>query len=180
VLQSFAACKKSSINRSVGAKGQLMEKVVSVEGLRRATAADRADIEALQAEAYAENAVITGQMPIPLAWDYGKVLDEWDVWLSEDNLGLTGVLILHLRPDDLYIESIAVADRARKTGLGGRMMRAAEIAAMAAGHSLMRLLTNEKNVDRIAVYAHYGYVVEFIEETPARRIVHMVKHLTQV
>jgi GNAT superfamily N-acetyltransferase len=148
--------------------------------LRRATLADRLSIERLQAAAYASMAVLTGRMPIPLMWDYGEKLRDWGVWISEDADGLTGVLMLHLREDDLYLESIAVDPRVAGTGLGGKLLAATDTAALAEGRSIVRLLTNEKNVDRIALYERKGYAIEFIEEMSDRRAVHMVKHLTQV
>ena len=149
------------------------------EWLRRASLADRAAIEQVQAAAYADTAATIGRTPMPLEWDYGVVLSEWDVWLSEDDQGVTGVLILHLRPDDLYLESIAVHPRGRGTGLGSRLLAATDAAALAAGRSIVRLLTNGKNIDRIALYERRGYAIEFVEEIDDRRIVHMIKHLAK-
>jgi ribosomal protein S18 acetylase RimI-like enzyme len=148
-------------------------------GLRRATLADRATIEALQAAAYASVAILTERTPIPLMWDYGQKLKDWDVWLAEDSEGLTGVLMLHLRPDDLFLESIAVHPRMQGTGLGNKLLAATDAAALAEGRSIVRLMTNEKNVDRIALYKRRGYAIDFIEETTDRRAVHMIKHLTK-
>jgi ribosomal protein S18 acetylase RimI-like enzyme len=156
-----------------------MEKIVGAEWLRRAVAGDRGAIEALQAEAYAEIGVRTGVTPIPLKWDYAAVLRDWDVFLAEDADGLAGVLILHVRQADLFLESISVATHARGTGLGGRLLAATETAAATAGRAVVRLLTNEKNVDLIALYRRTGYTVETIEDMGDRRAVHMVKHLTQ-
>jgi len=147
--------------------------------LRLATPDDRAAIEALQADAYAVMWQATGDKPIPLSWDYGAILRDWDVYLSEDSEGLTGALMLHLRPDDLYLESISVAPRLLGTGLGSRLLAATDAAAVASGRSAIRLLTNEKNVDRIALYARKGYAVERIEDLVDRRVVYMVKHLPQ-
>lgn len=146
-------------------------------GLRRATIADRAAIEALQAAAYASVAERIGRTPIPLTWDYGAVLADWDVFVSEDAEGLTGVLILHLRPEDLYLESIAVDPRALGTGLGSRLLAAVEAAARQNDRAIVRLLTNALNVERIALYERRGYAIELTEAIDDRRIVHMVKHL---
>ena len=156
-----------------------MKKIVGAEWLRRAVAGDRGAIETLQAEAFAEIAALTGVTPLPLLWDYGEILRDCDVFLAEDAAGLSGVLILRVRDADLYLESIAVADRARGSGLGGRLLAATDTAAAAAGRSAIRLLTIEKNVDRIALYARKGYALEHVEEMSDRRAVHMVKHLTQ-
>jgi ribosomal protein S18 acetylase RimI-like enzyme len=87
--------------------------------------------------------------------------------------------MLHVRPDDLHLESISVSPRLIRTGLGNRLLAATDAAAVMHGRSAVRLLTNEKNADRIALYARKGYAVETIETLSDRRVVHMVKHLTQ-
>lgn len=147
--------------------------------LRRAKPSDRPHVEAVQAAAYADTAKTIGRTPIPLTWDYGAVIADWDVFVSEDGDGLTGVLILRLRADDLYLESIAVHPRAGGTGLGSRLLAATEVAARQQERTTVRLLTNALNVARIALYERRGYAVEHVEALDDRRIVHMVKPLEQ-
>ncbi len=148
-----------------------------VDWLRRATGADQADIEAVQHAAYADTAKTIGRKPIPLTWDYAEVIATWDVLVAEDERGICGVLILQLRPEDLYLESIAVDPRQRGTGLGNRLLAATDEAARQNGRDVVRLLTNALNVDRIALYERRGYRLERTESLDDRRIVHMVKDL---
>ena len=145
------------------------------DGLRRATLDDRSAIEAVQRAAYADTARTIGRTPIPLEWDYGRVLEDWQVWLSEDALGITGVLIVNPRAEDLYLESIAVHPRVGGTGVGRVLMAAAEAYARRLGLPTMRLLTNELNVSRIAWYERCGFAIEFTERLDGRGIVHMLK-----
>ncbi len=148
-----------------------------VDWLRRATSADQAEIEAVQHAAYADTAKTIGRTPMPLMWDYAEVIRTWDVFIADDEHGICGVLILQLRADDLYLESIAVHPRQRGTGLGNRLLAATDAATRQNGRDVVRLLTNALNVDRIALYERRGYRLERTETLDDRRIVHMVKDL---
>jgi ribosomal protein S18 acetylase RimI-like enzyme len=149
-----------------------------VDWLRRATRADQAEIEAVQHAAYADTAKTIGRTPIPLTWDYAEVIANWDVFVADDEHGICGVLILHVRSDDLYLESIAVDPRQRGTGLGNRLLAVTDETARCNGRNVVRLLINGLNVDRIALYERRGYRIEHTEILDDRRIVHMVKDLS--
>ncbi|MBT9293007.1 GNAT family N-acetyltransferase [Prosthecodimorpha staleyi] len=149
----------------------------TLAGLRRAGAEDRAALEALQRAAYAANERIIGRTPIPLEWDYGAVLRDWEVWLADRDGGLAGALILDLRPDDLYIENLSVAPAAQGSGLGNRLLAAAELRAGQCGRDSLRLLTNALMVRNVDWYARKGFAIERIEEDDGRRITHMVRRL---
>lgn len=146
-------------------------------GLRRATMVDRAALVALQQAAYEPNRIVAGRLPLPLQWDYADVLRDWEVWLAEDGEGLTGGLILHLRPDDLYIESVSVAPRCKGEGIGNRLLDAATLRAGVLGRTTLRLLTNELYRSNVAWYGRKGFSIERIEDLGDRRIVHMVRPL---
>ena len=145
--------------------------------LRRGTAADKTEIEAMQAAAYQRNAQQIGRTPVPMQWDYGQKLAEDEVWLAAGADGLAGVLMLAPRPEDLYLGSIAVAPHAQGDGLGGRLLAFAESRARHHGKSLVRLMTNAKLHHNIAWYQRNGYVIEREETLPDRIAVHMAKIL---
>lgn len=146
-------------------------------GLRRADAADRAAVEALQHAAYAPNREILGVEPIPLQADYAAVLRDMDVFLAEDAQGLAGVLILQTRPDDLLIWSIASDPRRQGQGWGKVLLAAAETRARALGRDTIRLYTGQKLTGNVAWYSRNGYRVEGIETLSDRVVVHMMKPL---
>jgi GNAT superfamily N-acetyltransferase len=146
-----------------------------VRGLRRAHADEAGKIAAFQRAAYERNRAILGVEPIPLNADYAKILDQYEVWLNEDDDRLAGVLVLELRPDDLLIWSVATAPGARGHGLGNRLLAAAETRARELGKSTLRLYTGELLVDNVAWYQRRGYAIERIEAMSDRRIVHMMK-----
>ena len=145
--------------------------------LRRATAADRHGVEALQAAAYARNRRLLGVEPLPLQADYGEIFAGMEVWLAEERERLRGVLILEARPADLHIWSIAAAPDAQGQGLGEMMLDAAEARAQQLGLRLITLCTGSKLDTLIGWYLRHGYVVERVEELPDRRLTHMSKTL---
>jgi GNAT superfamily N-acetyltransferase len=151
--------------------------VTGLDGLRRAGPGDVAAVTALQQAAYAKNRKILGVEPLPLLADYAVVLADYEVWLLDGADGLDGVLILEPRRDDLLIWSIAAAPHHAGTGIGNRLLAAAEQRARALGHRVMRLYTGDKLVGNVAWYERHGFVQERIEDLGDRRIVHMMKRL---
>jgi ribosomal protein S18 acetylase RimI-like enzyme len=145
--------------------------------LRRATDADLAAIVALQHAAYASNRVLLGVEPLPLLVDYADILASHEVWLADGRGGLEGVLILKAESDYLLIWSIATAPSVRGSGLGNRLLVAAEMRARELGQNCVRLYTGEPLTGNIAWYERHGFVRERIEQLDDRRIVHMVKAL---
>ena len=145
--------------------------------MRRATAADRAPLEALQHGAYERNRAILGVTPIPLQADYAVVLREREVFLAEDGRGLAAALIVEPRPDDLLIWSIATAPQRQREGWGNRLLSAAERRARDLGRGLVRLYTGQKLTGNVAWYSRHGYRVEGVETLADRIVVHMMKPL---
>lgn len=143
--------------------------------LRRATPADRAAVEALQQNAYAKNAIILGVTPIPLQADYGRIMHDGEVWLTEDMDGVTGAIILIPQADHLELWSVSVAPRAQGRGLGNLLVAAAEKRARDLGYRTVRLLTGEALTDNVAWYQRHGYTIDRTEALPDRRVVHFSK-----
>ena len=147
-----------------------------MKDLRRARPEEAEKIAAFQRAAYDGNRAILDVEPIPLKADYIKILSEYEVLLYEETEGgLAGVLILEARPDDLLIWSVATAPDARRTGIGNRLLVAAEARARALGKHVIRLYTGELLVDNIAWYQRRGYAIERREAMTDRAVVHMIK-----
>ena len=145
--------------------------------LRRAVAADQGALVAMQMAAYEPNRAIIGGTPTPLTWDYGAILAAREVWLAEDGEGIAGALILEPRAADLYIESIAVAPRAKRGGIGNMLLAHAEARAEAGGYGVLRLVANARMVVNVDWYARKGFAIETIEDDGGRRRVFMAKML---
>jgi ribosomal protein S18 acetylase RimI-like enzyme len=146
-----------------------------MKGLRRAQPSETEKIAAFQQAAYERNRTIIGVEPIPLQADYAKILSKYEVWLDEEADKLAGVLILEPRPDDLLIWSVATAPDARRSGLGNRLLAAAEHRARDLGKRVIRLYTGELLVNNVAWYQRRGFAIEHTEVMSDRRIVHMKK-----
>jgi N-acetylglutamate synthase-like GNAT family acetyltransferase len=134
-----------------------------------------AAVVALQQAAYAPNRVILGREPLPLQADYSDVLATKEAWIAEDEAGACGLLILELRPAEVHIWSVSVAPRAQGTGVGNRLLAAAEERASELGIARLTLLTGAKLTRNVAWYERRGYALARIEDRPDRRIVHMQK-----
>jgi ribosomal protein S18 acetylase RimI-like enzyme len=59
---------------------------------------------------------------------------------------------------DAYIETVFVAEHARRRGLGKQLVEAAMARARERGYELITLDTNERNVRAIALYEQLGFV----------------------
>jgi GNAT superfamily N-acetyltransferase len=148
--------------------------------LRRAIAPDLDRVVTLQRASYVWNRARLGVEPIPLLADYNAILRDMEVWLAEDEGGLRGVLILEPRADDLLLWSVAVSPGRQGTGLGRALLAATEDRARQLGYRVVRLYTGTLLTERVAWYSRHGYVVERIEETRDRSVMHMVKRLDGV
>ena len=145
--------------------------------LRRAETADLEPLLALQRAAYAKNRPLLGVEPIPLLADYSVILRDMEVWVSEKDARLVGVLVLEPRADDLLIWSIATDPTAQGTGLGGALLSAADERARQLGRSVVRLYTGTPLHHLVGWYGRHGFALERIEALSDRSITHMIKHL---
>ena len=141
-------------------------------GLQRASAGDRQRIEDFQRAAYARTEAIVGARAIPLEWDYGKVLEECEVWLDESGGSLESVLILRVRQHDLFLESIATAPNAAGSGRARLLMEATFERARELGLNRIALITNSLN-PALSWYKRMGFSVELEDVQPQRTVIHM-------
>ena len=145
--------------------------------MRRATVADLSAVVALQRAAYAKNRPLLGLEPLPLKADYAQVFADYEIYLTEREGRLDGVLILEPRADDVLIWSVATAPQAQGQGVGNQMLTFAELRARELGLTCMRLYTGEPLTFNIAWYTRHGYAYERTEDMGDRRAVHLVKQL---
>lgn len=146
--------------------------------LRRATRDDRACVEEFERIAYARTEAIVGARPTPLEWDYGLILDECEVWFDESNGSLDGVLILRIRTDELFLESIATAPGVAGSGRGRVLLEATFERARELGLNRVGLITNGLN-PALSWYKRMGFAVDLEEVKPGRRVIHMSAAVSQ-
>ena len=127
--------------------------------LRRAAVADADPIGDLVHAAYEGYTALIGRTPIPMLADYHEAVRVHETWVLDDpGVGIVGVLELIPRPDQLWIENVAVAPDRQGLGLGRRLLDHAEHEARARGLQSIGLLTNERYARNIALYERDGYV----------------------
>tara|TARA_R110000850_G_scaffold10100_10_gene36345 strand:+ start:305 stop:757 length:453 start_codon:yes stop_codon:yes gene_type:complete len=140
--------------------------------LRRASAADRARVEAFQNAAYARTEAAVGARAIPLEWDYGEILDNCEVWFDESGSVLTGVLIFRVLETELFLESIATAPDSAGTGRGRLLLEATFERARELGLKRIGLITNSLN-PALSWYKRMGFSVDREDVQPDRSVIHM-------
>lgn len=143
---------------------------------RRAVAADAPAVTALSQTAYQKFVERIGRLPQPLTTDYGEVIRTDETWVAEDEGNrLVGVLVLKPASDHLLIWSVAVAVDLQRSGIGRRLLALAEREALRRGVSEIRLYTNEKVAENVALYERHGYSVSRREVREDRVLIHMSK-----
>ena len=89
--------------------------------------------------------------------DYAEAVRDHEIWVVEGNGDLMGIIELVPHEDHLWVENVAITPACQRQGLGRLLLDHAEAQARRRGLREMGLLTNERYVDNIAMYARYGY-----------------------
>lgn len=147
--------------------------------LRRATAEDAPAIAALVDRAYEKYVPRIGRKPYPMTVDYADAIARHDVRVAERAGAIVAALVLIAEPDTLLIDNVAVDPAHQGHGLGRQLLQFAEEAARRQGFSAIRLYTNKKMKENIALYTRYGYVETRRETLRGLNVVHMRKMLTR-
>jgi ribosomal protein S18 acetylase RimI-like enzyme len=83
-------------------------------------------------------------------------------------------------PDQAFIYSVAIKPEYQKQGWGRHLLMWAEQEAQQAGYKLIRLYTNARMDENIALYRRLGYEETRREEYLGSTLVHMAKQLTGI
>jgi ribosomal protein S18 acetylase RimI-like enzyme len=145
--------------------------------MRRAGPGDAKAIATLTNAAYIKYIPRIGRQPRPMTENYSQVLLEHPVWLLMLSDRPVGVLVLMLEHEAMLIYSVAVDPKYQKRGLGRRLLSFAEEQAQGAGYARIRLYTNERMVENIALYRRLGYEETGREPIGDTSLVHMAKTL---
>jgi ribosomal protein S18 acetylase RimI-like enzyme len=145
--------------------------------LRRAAADNAAAVRALTRAAYAKWVPLIGREPKPMQADYERAVREHRVDLAVLTDELAGLIETIEQPDHLLIENVAVAPAFQGRGLGRRLMAHAEQLALELGRTELRLYTNARFTENVALYRRLGYRLDREETGPLGVAVHMSKPL---
>ncbi|MDO8801142.1 GNAT family N-acetyltransferase [Phenylobacterium sp.] len=145
--------------------------------LRTAVPADAAAIRDLTRAAYAKWVPVIGREPKPMGADYEAAVraHRFDLLYVGDELA---ALIETIdEADQLLIENVAVSPGHQGQGLGRRLLAHAEGLAVAHGYARIRLYTNQRFEENIALYQRVGYRIDRAEAVSAGVVIHMSKAL---
>lgn len=144
---------------------------------RRARPEDASAITALARRAYGKYVARIGREPKPMTADYHAAITVHQLWVLEEGGSLVAVLELIPAADHLLIENIAVDPSGQRRGIGRRLLTFAETEARRQGLAEIRLYTNERFTENLALYARLGYRETHREPYKGGVIVHMAKPL---
>jgi len=99
-----------------------------------------------------------GREPGPMNDDYARRISDGQVWLLERADGVIGILVLEETTDGLLLDNIAVAPDRQGEGHGRVLLAFAEAETRHRGGREIRLYTNAKMTENIALYRRIGYV----------------------
>jgi len=145
--------------------------------MKRAEETDAAAIRALTRAAYAKWVPLIGREPKPMTADYTAAVRANRFDLLYVGGTLAALIETIAEPDHLLVENVAVSPDFQGRGFGRRLMAHAEDLAMAAGYGEIRLYTNQRFAENIALYRRLGYRVDREEVLAVGTAVHMSKHL---
>jgi GNAT superfamily N-acetyltransferase len=145
--------------------------------LRQAMATDAAAIRELTRAAYAKWVPLIGREPKPMTANYEEALAKHRFDLAYIDGSLAALIETIREADHLLVENVAVSPSFQGRGLGRRLMAHAEQLAAASGFREIRLYTNQRFAENIALYRRLGYRVDREEVLPVGTVTHMSKRL---
>ncbi len=148
-----------------------------IPAFRAAIAADAPLVRAISRAASAKWVPLIGREPWPMTADYTAAIRDHRIDLL--HLGGEPIALVEMipHPDHLLIENVAVLPAHQGAGHGQRLMRRAEAVAATLGVGLLRLYTNQRFAENIALYTWLGYAIDRTERVPAGVVVHMKKEV---
>ena len=138
--------------------------MVGTVDLRLAGPEDAGAIRDLTRAAYAKWVPLIGREPKPMGADYEAAVRDHRFDLLYVDGGLAGLIETIDEDDRLLVENVAVSPAFQGRGLGTRLMGQAEAVAAALGHDLIRLYTNKRFAENIALYVKLGYRLDGEED----------------
>jgi ribosomal protein S18 acetylase RimI-like enzyme len=125
--------------------------------IRPAERGDAVVVRDLVRMAYSKYVGRIGKEPAPMLEDYDALIRAGEVWVWDDGGEVLGVLVTRPADDHLFVDNVAVAPGHQGRGLGRELLAFAEERAERGGLQEVRLYTNEKMHENLAVYAKLGF-----------------------
>lgn len=128
--------------------------------LRRAEAEEESAVRDLVRACYAHYVPRIGREPMPMTDDYQARIAAGEAWvlLRDPDQALIGVLVLVEEPDALLLDNVAIVRAEQGRGHGRSLIAFAEEEARRRGYRTLRLFTNVKMTENIALYERLGFL----------------------
>ena len=107
--------------------------------------------------AYSKYVERIGKEPAPMLEDHDALIRAGEVWVWDEGGEVLGLLVMRPADDHLFVDNVAVAPGHQGRGLGRELLAFAEERAEREGLPEVRLYTNEKMHENLAVYARLGF-----------------------
>ncbi len=127
------------------------------KGVRPARPEDAAAVGDLVRASYAKYIERMGKEPAPMLEDYAALIGAAEVWVLAEGEEVLGVLVMRAAEGHLFVDNVAVGPDHQGRGLGRELMDLAEGRARRDGLPDIRLYTNEKMHENLAIYARLGF-----------------------
>ena len=147
------------------------------EILRAARAADVDDIRTCVRAAYRKYVPRMGKEPGPMLADFEAQVAAGQVTVLEAAGRLHGLIVMFPETDHLFVENVAVHPDAQGRGHGRRLLRYAESEARRLGLDEIRLYTEVRMTENLALYPAIGYEETGRREEAGYRRVYFRKRL---
>lgn len=144
-----------------------------------ATVDDHDKLEALFHATYLKFVSRTGREPAPMTIDYRPRIKQELVYVIRKDAVIIGAIVFENRENYLYLGNLAVSPEHQGIGVGRQLLKFAEEEALHRGYFEIRLYTNEKMWENIAIYLKYGYKETGRKEENGFKRVYFTKTLAQ-
>ncbi|MBM3523754.1 MAG: GNAT family N-acetyltransferase [Alphaproteobacteria bacterium] len=126
--------------------------------IRAATTADIPRLTAIAHAAYRRYVARIGRRPAPMDPDFATLIAVGDVSVRVAGDTILGFVIWRAKVDHVFIDNVAVDPAAHGHGHGKAMLNFVEAEARRRGLTELRLYTNAKMTENLAMYPRLGWV----------------------
>ena len=126
--------------------------------IRKATSGDLCAILQCVEQSFEKYIDRIGKKPAPMLKDYQDFIARDLVFVVECEDCVAGFIVLIDMPDHLLLDTVAVSPAFQGKSLGKKLLQFAETLAAEKGKDEIKLCTNEKMHENLAIYTRAGYV----------------------
>ena len=126
--------------------------------IREAVTKDSVGLQACMESAYASYQKRMGGARLPpMDQDYASEIRDYPTWVAELDGKIVGGLIMIFAQEYASVANIAVHSGHQGQGLGGGLMKFAELKGKEKGYSMLRLVTHVLLTENLSLYQHLGW-----------------------